>query len=123
MSPLNLLAPLESLTLTLCGTASLLLKWIVNGASAGAVDEPPSLGAADAPLDAAAEGASVGAAYVQPGAVSAEQAAAVRATAESARANSRRRMGTSGGHPETLAMLLPNASKRCREPSFRRAGD
>src|SRR6188508_357858 len=108
MSPLNLLAPLESLTLTLCGTASLLLKWIVNGASAGAValvcsnamfsaeiwtappaplsdgaaDEPPSLGAADAPLDAAAEGASVGAAYVQPGAVSAEQAAAVRATAE-----------------------------------------
>src|SRR6478609_5250606 len=78
MSPLNLLAPLESLTSTLCGTASLLLKWIVNGASAGAValvcskamfsaeiwTAPPAplsdgaaealpLGAADAPLGAA----------------------------------------------------------------------
>ena len=69
-SPLNGCAPLASLIATLCGTASLLLKWIVNGASAGALtsvcsnatltaeiwtapsagaDEPPSLGAAEAP--------------------------------------------------------------------------
>ena len=46
MSPLNLLAPLESLTLTLCGTASLLLKWIVNIA----FEQTSATAPADAPF-------------------------------------------------------------------------